>query len=35
MLRCVTDDRELDYMPIQGAVRHGARPPKLAPLRKR
>jgi hypothetical protein len=35
MLRCVMDDLELQYMPIQGAVRHGARPPKLAPLRKR
>lgn len=34
MLRCVTDNLELEYMPIQGAVRHGARPPKLTPLKK-
>ncbi len=34
MLRCVTDDLELEYMPIEGAVRHGARPPKLTPLKK-
>jgi len=33
MLRCVTDGSELDYVPIAGAVRHGQRPPKLAPLR--
>ncbi len=32
MLRCVTADLELPYVPIRGAVRHGARPPKLAPL---
>ncbi len=35
MLRCVTADQELPYVPLLGAVRHGARPPKLAPLRKR
>jgi hypothetical protein len=34
MLRCVTDDQELEYAPIAGAVRHGQRPPKLAPLGK-
>jgi len=33
MLRCVTADLELPYVPLQGAVRHGARPPKLEPLR--
>ena len=33
MLRCVTSGDELDYVPIAGAVRHGPRPPKLAPLR--
>ena len=32
MLRCVAADLELEYVPIAGAVRHGARPPKLAPL---
>ena len=35
MLRCVTAGLELDYTPIAGAVRHGQRPPKLAPLRPR
>jgi hypothetical protein len=34
MLRCVNADLELPYVPLRGAVRHGARPPKLAPLRK-
>ena len=32
MLRCVATGLELDYVPIDGAVRHGARPPKLEPL---
>jgi hypothetical protein len=33
LLRCVTANEELDYMPlVAGAPRHGARPPKLAPL---
>jgi len=35
MLRCVLADRELEYLALAGAVRHGERPPKLAPLRKR
>jgi hypothetical protein len=30
MLRCVDEGSELSYLPIDGAVRHGARPPKLA-----
>jgi hypothetical protein len=34
MLRHVASGQELDYTPVQGAIRHGARPPKLAPLRK-
>lgn len=34
MLRCVQDGRELDYVPLTGAPRHGPRPPKLAPLRR-
>ena len=33
LLRKVREGRELDYIPVAGAVRHGARPPKLAPLR--
>ena len=33
LLRQVREGRELDYIPVAGAVRHGARPPKLAPLR--
>jgi hypothetical protein len=36
MLRCVSASNELSYLPVAGAVRHGPRPPKLAPLpRKR
>ena len=31
MLRCVEAGIELEYAPIAGAVRHGQRPPKLAP----
>jgi hypothetical protein len=34
MLRCVEADAELDYEPVAGAVRHGARPAKLAPMRR-
>jgi hypothetical protein len=33
MLRCVHADLELSYVPLEGAVRHGARPPKLEPLK--
>jgi hypothetical protein len=29
MLRCVEEQRELTYIPVQGAVRRGKRPPKL------
>lgn len=32
MLRCARDKRELEYVPAQGAVRHGRRPPKLPKL---
>jgi hypothetical protein len=35
MLRCVTAEFELPYVPIAGATRHGQRPPKLEPLRPR
>jgi hypothetical protein len=34
LLRCVSDSRELEYIPVAGAIRHGQRPAKLAPLRK-
>jgi hypothetical protein len=33
MLRCADSGDELGYVPVAGAVRHGKRPPKLAPLR--
>lgn len=33
MLRHASDGVELEYVPVIGAVRHGARPPKLPPLR--
>ena len=33
LLRCVRAREELTYVPVVGAVRHGPRPPKLAPIR--
>ena len=33
MLRHAAEGRELEYIPVANAVRHGKRPPKLAPLR--
>jgi hypothetical protein len=33
LLRAVDAGRELDYVPIEGAVLHGARPPRLEPRR--
>ena len=33
LLRCVRLGRELDYVPVVGAVRHGVRPPRLERLR--
>ena len=33
MLRCVRGGEELSYVPVQGAVRHGPRPPKLPPIK--
>jgi hypothetical protein len=33
LLRCARAGVELGYIPVSGAVRHGARPPRLAPLR--
>lgn len=35
MLRCADEGRELDYAPVDGRSRRGARPPKLEPLRRR
>jgi hypothetical protein len=35
MLRRVAEGQELTYIPVLGAVRHGQRPPKLEPLRRR
>jgi hypothetical protein len=34
LLRQAAAREELDYVTVAGAVRHGARPPKLAPLRR-
>jgi hypothetical protein len=34
LLRCVREGRELDYVPVAGAVRRGPRPPKLVPVRR-
>lgn len=33
LLRCVRSGEELTYASVAGAVRHGARPPKLAPMK--
>jgi hypothetical protein len=33
MLRCAREGRELPYVPVAGAVRHGPRPPRLEPQR--
>ena len=32
LLRCVAEGRELAYVPVEGAVRHGPRPPRLTPM---
>jgi hypothetical protein len=34
LLRRAREGVELDYVPVRGAVLHGARPPKLPPLRE-
>lgn len=34
LLRAARSGVELEYTPVAGAVRHGVRPPKLAPLRR-
>ena len=33
MLRHAQQGKELEYIPVANAVRHGKRPPKLSPLR--
>jgi hypothetical protein len=33
LLRCVAERRELKYVSLSGAVRHGTRPPRLPPLK--
>ena len=33
LLRCARSGEELPYAPVEGAVRHGPRPPKLAPIK--
>jgi hypothetical protein len=33
LLRCVRSGEELPYVTVEGAVRHGPRPPKLAPIK--
>jgi hypothetical protein len=35
MLRCARENRELDYIPVAGATRRGARPARLVPIRAR
>jgi hypothetical protein len=34
LLRHAASGEELEYIPVDGAVRHGVRPPKLPPLRR-
>jgi hypothetical protein len=34
LLRCVEARHELEYVPVLGAARHGARPPRLTPKRR-
>jgi hypothetical protein len=33
LLRSVRAGEELEYAPVEGAVRHGPRPPRLAPIK--
>lgn len=35
LLRAAAAGQELEYIPVLGAVRHGSRPPKLEPLRRK
>jgi hypothetical protein len=32
LLRCAREGKQLTYVPVRGAIRHGKRPPKLAPI---
>lgn len=34
MLRAARDGRELEYISVEGAIRHGKRPPRLEPIEK-
>jgi hypothetical protein len=34
LLRRAADEQELDYVPVANAIRHGKRPPKLAPIKR-
>ena len=34
LLRCAANAAELEYLPVANAIRHGKRPPKLAPIRR-
>jgi hypothetical protein len=34
LLRCASSGEELPYVTVQGAVRHGPRPPKLTPIKR-
>jgi hypothetical protein len=34
LLRAVREGTELSYAPVEGAIRHGKRPPRLKPLRR-
>ncbi len=35
LLRCIESGKELNYVPALGAIRHGARPPRLEPRGQR
>jgi hypothetical protein len=35
LLQCAREGRELEYVPVAGAVRHGERPPKLPKIPRR
>jgi len=35
MLRCAESGHQLTYIPVLGAIRHGPKPPKLTPLRRK
>ena len=35
LLRSARERRELEYMPVEGAIRRGKRPPRLEPMKRR